>query len=193
MRRKAFDTLFTAGGLVLTVVLLVAGGLLLWGYHFANSNVHNQLAEQQIFFPKKGSAALAPKEIGPYLDKYAGQQLTTGPQAEAYADHFIRIHLSEIAGGQTYAQVSTKSQANPNDTKLAAQVQTLFRGETLRGLLLEAYGFWKMGQIALIAAISSFVLAGVMLVLSVLGFLHLRKVSPEAEILATVTSTAKAA
>ncbi len=193
MRRKAFDTLFTAGGLVLTVVLLVAGGLLLWGYHFANSNVHNQLAEEQIIFPAKGSTALAPKEIGPYLSKYAGQQLLTGPQAEAYADHFIRVHLSEVAGGQTYSQVSTKAQANPTDTKLAAQVNTLFKGETLRGLLLEAYGFWKIGQIALIASIASFALAGVMLVLSVLGFLHLRKVSPEAEILATVHTATPAA
>ncbi len=74
MRRKAFDTLFTAGGLVLTVVLLVAGGLLMWGAHFANGNVHDQLAEQQIIFPAKGSPALAPKEIGPYLNKYAGRR-----------------------------------------------------------------------------------------------------------------------
>ncbi|HZQ58428.1 MAG TPA: hypothetical protein VFA84_10340 [Acidimicrobiales bacterium] len=182
MRRRAFDTIFTAGGLVLTVVLIVAGGLLLWGAHFANSNVHDQLAEQQIFFPAKGSPALAPKEIGPYLNKYAGQQLTTGQQAEAYANHFIRVHLSEVAGGQTYAQVSTKSQANPNDAKLAAQVQTLFRGETLRGLLLSAYAFWKIGYIAHVASVVSFILAGVMAVLTALGVWHLRKVAPDAAV-----------
>ncbi len=185
MRRKAFDTLMTTGGFMLTIVLLVAGGLALWGYNFANSNVHDQLAEQQIFFPAKGSKALAPTEIGPYLNKYAGKQLLTGPEAEAYANHFIRVHLTEVAGGKTYSQVSTLSQANPNDTKLAGQVQTLFRGETLRGLLLEAYGFWKLGQIALIASVVSFILAAVMLVLSVLGVVHLRRVSPEAEFLAS--------
>jgi hypothetical protein len=189
MRRRAFDTLFTAGGLVLTVVLLVAGGLLLWGYHFANSNVHDQLAEQQIFFPTKGSPALAPKAIGPYLNKYAGQQLLTGPQAEAYANHFIRVHLTEVAGGQTYAQVSTKVQAlsasspnSPQLTTLKAQQTTLFQGETLRGLLLSAFAFWKIGQIAKIAMIAAWALAAVMAVLSALGMWHVRKVSPTAEV-----------
>jgi len=189
MRRRAFDTLFTAGGLVLTVVLLVAGGLLMWGAHFANSNVHDQLAEQQIFFPAKGSPALAPPQIGPYLDKYAGQQLLSGPQAEAYANHFIRVHLSEVAGGQTYAQVSTKVQAltasSPNSPQLAtlkAQQQTLFQGETLRGLLLSAFAFWKIGQIARIAMIAAWALAAVMAVLSALGMWHVRKVSPTAEV-----------
>jgi len=191
MRRKAFDTLFTAGGLVLTVVLLVAGGLLMWGANFANSNVHDQLAEQKIIFPTKGSPALAPKEIGPYLNKYAGEQLLSGPQAEAYANHFIRVHLSEVAGGQTYAQVSTKVQAlsasNPTSPQLAtlkAQQATLFQGETLRGLLLSAYAFWKIGSIAKIAGVVSFILAGVMLVLSALGLWHVRKVSEHDEVFA---------
>jgi hypothetical protein len=184
MRRKAFDTILATGGLMLTVVLLVAGFLLLWGHSFANNNVHSQLAEQQIVFPAKGSPALAPAAIGPYLNKYAGQQLTTGPQAEAYANHFIRVHLNEVAGGQTYAQVSTKSLANPKDAALAAQAQTLFRGETLRGLLLSAYAFWKFGEIALWAAIASFVLAGIMFVLSVFGFIHLGRVSETEEVFA---------
>jgi len=189
MRRRAFDTIFTAGGLVLTVVLLVAGGLLLWGAHFASNNVHDQLAEQQIFFPAKGSPALAPAAIGPYLDKYAGQQLLSGPQAEAYANHFIRVHLTEVAGGQTYAQVSTKVQAlsasSPNSPQLAtlkAQQQTLFQGETLRGLLLSAYAFGKIGQIAKIAMWVAWAMAAVMAVLTAFGVWHLRKVSPADEV-----------
>jgi hypothetical protein len=185
MRRKAFDTMLATGGLMVTVILLVAGGLLLWGHSFANSNVHSQLAEQQIVFPAKGSAALAPAAIGPYLNKYAGQQLTTGPQAEAYANHFIGVHVTEIAGGQTYAQVSTKLQADPTNATLKAQQQALFQGETLRGLLLSAYGFWKFGEIALWAAIASFALAGVMLMLSALGFVHLRKVGETEEVFTT--------
>ncbi len=184
MRRKVFDTLLTTGGLVVTVVLLIAGGLLMWGHNFANSNVHDQLAQQQIFFPAKGSPALAPADIGPYLNKYAGEQLLTGQQAKAYADHFIAVHLSEIAAGKTYAQVSTAAQANPTDTALKAQQTTLFQGTTLRGLLLEGYAFWEMGQIALIASICSFVLAAVMLALALLGFWHLRKVPETAEVLA---------
>jgi len=188
MRRKAFDTILTAGGLVLSIVLLIAGGLLLWGYNFANSNVHDQLAQQKIFFPAAGSPALAPAAIGPYLNRYAGQELLTGPQAKAYADHFIGVHASEIAGGKTYAEVSTALQADPNNATLKAQQQSLFQGQTLRGLLLEAYGFWKIGQIAWLAAVASFVLAGVMLVLSVFGFGHLRKVTETDEVLVGHTS-----
>ena len=181
MRRKTFDLLMTAGGGVLTIVLVVAGALLMWGYTFANSNVHNQLAEQKIFFPAKGSPALAPKEIGPYLDQYAGQQLLTGPQAEAYADHFIRVHLSEVAGGKTYAEVSAASKADPTNQTLKAEAQTLFQGETLRGLLLNAYAWWKIGEIALIASIVSFALAGVMLLLTVGGLVHWRRTPEEEE------------
>ena len=182
MRRKTFDIILASGGLVVTVVLVVAGSLLMWGYHFANSNVHDQLAQQQIFFPAKGSPALASKEIGPYLNKYAGQQLLTGEQAKAYADHFIGVHVKSIAGGKTYAQVSSAAQADPNNATLKAQAQSLFQGQTLRGLLLEAYAFWKMGQIALVAAICSFVLAGVMLLLSIVGFWHLSKVGQTEEV-----------
>ncbi|HEU0239593.1 MAG TPA: hypothetical protein VFR11_09995 [Micromonosporaceae bacterium] len=183
MRRKAFDMLVSSVGVMLTLVLLVAGGLLMWGYSFANTNVHNQLAAQQIYFPAKGSDALKPAAIGPYLNQYAGQQLVTGAQAKAYADHFIAVHLSEVAGGKTYAQVSTAAQADPNNTALQAQVNTLFKGETLRGMLLNAYAFWQIGQIALYAAIASFALAAVMLVLSVLGIAHVRRVPTDAELL----------
>ena len=101
--------------------------------------------------------------------KYAGQQLTTGAQAKAYADHFIAVHLNEIGGGKTYAQLSAQAQANPADTKLAGTVQTMFRGETLRGLLLNAYAFDTMGMIAGIAAVAAYLAAAVLLVLGVLG------------------------
>jgi len=183
VRRRAFDTIATAIGVVLTLVLLVAGSLLMVGYSFANSNVHDQLAAQQIYFPAQGSDALKSPDIGPYLNQYAGQQLVTGAQAQTYADHFIAVHLKEIGGGKTYAQVSTAAQADPTNTALQAQVDTLFKGETLRGMLLNAYAFWKLGQIALYAAIASFTLAAVMLALSVLGLLHLRRVPLEAELL----------
>ena len=106
MRRRTFDMLVSSTGMVLTIVLLVAGGLLFWGYSFANSNVHDQLAAQKIFFPPKGSEALAPPEVGRYLNQYAGQQLVNGAQAQAYANHFIAVHLKEAAGGKTYAQVA---------------------------------------------------------------------------------------
>jgi hypothetical protein len=184
MRRRTFDFIATAIGGALTIVLLVAGGLAMWGYTFANNNVRDQLAAQQIYFPEKGSDALKSPEIGPYVNQYAGQQMTTGEQAKAYADHFIAVHLKEVADGKTYAQVSSEAQANPKDTALAAKANTLFKGEALRSMLLQAYAFWKIGQIALWAGIASFILAGIMLLLTVVGAIHLRRVDPAAELLA---------
>jgi hypothetical protein len=183
MRRKTFDTLLTSGGLVVAIILAVAGSLLLWGHNFANSNVHSQLAQQQITFPAKGSKALASPQIGPYLNQYAGQQVLTGPQAKAYADHFIAVHLSEMPYQGVYSKVSAAAMANPNNASLKSEVQTVFQGTTLRGLLLEAYAFWQMGQIALIGAIVSFVMAAVMLVMTGFGFWHLRRVDPAEELM----------
>jgi hypothetical protein len=186
MPRRTFDILVSSAGALLTGVMIVAGVLLFWGYSFANTNVGNQLSAQKIFFPVKGSPALASPEIGPYLNRYAGQQLTTGAQAQAYADHFIAVHVKGIAGGLTYAEVSAKAQANPTDTKLAAQANTLFKGETLRGMLLNAYAFWKVGQLALAGSIASFAMAAIMAVLTILGFWHTRRVAPAEQILAPV-------
>jgi hypothetical protein len=181
MRRKTLDLILTLVGAGVTVLLLVAGGLLMWGYSFANSNVHNQLAEQQITFPALGSSALASPKIGPYLNQYAGQALTTGKQAEAYADHFIAVHLSEMPYNGVYDAVSAASMAAPKNTALAAEVQTVFRGTTLRGLLLEAYAFWQFGQIALFGAIVAFILAGLMGVLTVIGWFHYRRTPEDRE------------
>jgi hypothetical protein len=188
MRRRVFDYLATAIGGAVTILLLVAGGLLLWGYSFADGNVHDQLAAQQIYFPAAGSDALKSNEIGPYLNQYAGQQLVDGRQAKAYADHFIAVHLSEVANGKTYAQVSTAAQADPTNTTLQAQANTLFKGEALRSMLLQAYAFWQIGQIALYAAIASFLLAAVMLVLTGLGVVHLRRTDPKTELLPVPTA-----
>ena len=179
MNRKKLDRLLAAGGLVVAALLVAAGALLTWAHVFVDNQVRSELASQKIYFPPKGSDALASAEIGPYLNKYAGQQLLTGAQAKAYADHFIGVHIKEIGGGQTYAQLSAKSQANPSDQKLAQTVQTVFRGETLRGLLLNAYAFSTMGYIAFIASIVSFIGAGVMGLLSVLGFMHARSVQEQ--------------
>ena len=100
----------------------------------------------------------------PSVSQYAGQQLLTGQQAEAYADHFIAVHLSEIGGGKTYSQLSTEAIAQPNNTALANQVATVFKGTTLRSMLLNAYGWWKVSQITYIAALMSFALGGLALI-----------------------------
>lgn len=182
MRRKTFDALLTGTGLALAVLLLIAGGLLTWAHSFVSDQIHTQLAAEQVFFPAAGSKAISDPAIAPYLTKYAGQQLLTGDQAHAYADHFIAVHLKEAGGGLTYAQLSAKAQAAPTDTALAAQVNTAFKGETLRGLLLNAYAFGTMAKIAMIAAVAAFAGAGLLLVMSLLGLLHLRRVPAEATV-----------
>ena len=112
----------------------------------------------------------------------AGVALATGEQAKAYADHYIAVHIDEMTHGQTYAELSAKSLANPDDEELAGLVGTVFRGETLRGLLLNAYAFGQMGAIALYGAIASFIGAGVMLLLSLLGWAHVRRMPAEEEV-----------
>ncbi|MDQ2750852.1 MAG: hypothetical protein M3Y44_15195 [Actinomycetota bacterium] len=181
MKRRTFDSMVSIVGLFLAGVLVVAGSLLTWAHNFVSDEVHSQLAAQQIYFPAKGSPAIAEKEFAP-MQKYAGQQLTTGAQAKVYADTFIGNHLKKSGGGLTYAQLSTKAQASPNDQELAGKVATMFKGETLRGLLLNAYAFGTMGTIAGIAALCAFIAAGVLLVLAGLGLWHSRRVSPTVEI-----------
>jgi hypothetical protein len=137
---------------IVVVVLGFVAGIAYWAADFTHSYVHDQLAAQKIRFPAQGSTALDPQEF-PDLQQYAGQAVDTGPKAKAYANGFIGRHLEQVAGGLKYSEVSTQAQANPNDQKLAGQVQTLFRGETLRSMLLNAWGWWTVGSYALYAAI----------------------------------------
>jgi len=173
MRRN--HRLTAIAGFAVAVILLAAGGLLLWGSTYVHNTVQGQLASQQIFFPPKAAFAhpVAGTEITPSMipsvSQYAGQQLLTGQQAEAYADHFIAVHIANMGGGKTYSQLSAESIAQPNNAKLAGVVATVFKGETLRSMLLNAYGWWKVSQITYIAAIVSFALGGLVLLASLFG------------------------
>ena len=123
MRRNSHLT--AIAGFALAAILLVAGGLLLWGSTYTHNMIHNQLAAQQIYFPPKAAFAhpKAGSEITPSMissvSQYAGQQLVTGQQAESYADNFIAVHITNMTGGKTYAQLSAASLAQPNNTNLA--------------------------------------------------------------------------
>jgi hypothetical protein len=193
MRRRTFDALMVFAGLALTAILLVAGGLLSWGHVFVNDEVHSQLAAQKIVFPPASSPAIKtlPATDAAAMRVYAGQAMTNGAQAQAYADHFIAVHVREIGGGLTYSQLSAKAMAAPTNTKLADQVAAVFKGETLRGMLLNAYGFWKMGQIVWIGAIAAFAGAALLLILSLFGVWHLRRAPETAEVFPKVSHNAK--
>jgi hypothetical protein len=187
----------------MVIVLALAGTLMMVGYNFANNNVHSQLAEQQITFPPASAfvnvqapapgtfAEVTPSMI-PSVSQYAGQLLTTGAQAEVYANDFIAVHLNEIGGGKTYAELSAAAMALPPGsaayTAAESKVQTVFQGTTLRGLLLEAYGFSVFADIALWGAIVAFAVAGLMALLVLFGALHARKTDPSVELLTHTAS-----
>ena len=166
MRRNSHFTLAIAG-FAAAVLLAVAGGLLLWGSTYVHNTVHQPARPpsrstsrpQAAFAHAKAGTEITPNMI-PSVSQYAGQQLLTGQQAEAYADHFIAQHITDMSGGKTYSQLSAESIAQPNNTKLASLVATVFKGETLRSMLLNAYGWWKVSQITYIAALVAFGLAG---------------------------------
>jgi len=173
--RKIIDKVFVLLGVVAIAVLLVIGGLAWWGYDFATTTVKSELSAQKIYFPEKGSPALDPAKY-PGLQQYAGQLVDNGPKAKAYANEYIGKHLEGIAGGKTYAEVSTEALKDPTNTKLQAQKASLFQGETLRGLLLgDGYAYWTFGQLAQYAAIAAFTGAAVMTLLVLLGLMHIKR------------------
>ena len=188
MRRNS-HSLLAAVSAALAAVLLIAGGLLLWGSAYVHNTVQGQLAAQQITFPPaaafahaKAGSEITPNMI-PSVSQYAGQQLLTGQQAEAYADHFIAQHITDMSGGRTYSQLSALSQAQPANTQLTGLVATVFKGETLRSMLLNAYGWWKVSQITYIAALFSFGLGALAAFTAGFAFAAGRRTNTAADVL----------
>jgi hypothetical protein len=192
MKRRTLDLLLSGGGVALAALFLILALVLTDNANFAKNYVHDQLGQQQISF-KTVDTLTAEEKASPCLVKYAGQALTTGKQAECYANDFIGLHLKTVAGsdGKTYAQlgdtqtdlrtkIADATKANdPNLAALQKQLtdvgtarETVFKGETLRGLLLTSFGFSvfgvKGGEVATVAYIA----AGVMLLLALAGFFH---------------------
>jgi hypothetical protein len=193
--RRGIDKLLIALGTVFAAVLFVAGGLLTWGHNFASDYVGKELRSQNISFP---AADALTKEGRTDLIGFAGQQVTTGTRAQAYAS-YINGHLQKVADGKTYADLgavqtaanqavtdaknSGQPQATIDDlqakaTAITAQRDTLFKGETLRGLLLSAYAWSTVGRIAGIAAVAAFVAGGLMVILVGIGIVHERRNRP---------------
>lgn len=193
--RKTLDKLISWTGLVLAVVLLVAGGLLTWASTFVADNVKEQLSAQHITMP--AAAALETQEQKDALLQYAGQPMETGDQAKAYADHYILVHMNASSGGKTYSEISgeymklSKTEgADPAAVKELGDLrQSLFMGSTLRGLLLYGYAFGTMGKIAGIAAVAAYVGAGVLLLLGLLGLRHAKTARDEAILAETKRDT----
>lgn len=188
--RALLDKLISWTGLALAVVLLVAGGLLTWANTFIGDQVKDQLTMQDITMPEGEALASLPEADASALEKYAGSALDTGPEAKAYADHFILAHMNAASDNRTYQQVSSEFLALDDEAKaseegqaLGGLRQTLFMGNTLRGLLLYGYAFATVGTIAGYAAVAAFIGAFVLLALVQLGLRHARRTEKAASVL----------
>jgi hypothetical protein len=190
MRRRTLDILFTVGGIGLAGLLLVLGLVMTSNANFAKTYVKDQLTQQNISF-KTADTLTAEEAKSTCLVKFAGQPLTTGKQAECYANDFIGLHTQSIAGGKTYADLGTpqsdltakvKAATASNDPALpdlqkqlsavTAQRESLFKGETLRGLLLTSFGFSVFGVKGEQAATVAYVVAALLALLSIAGLVH---------------------
>jgi hypothetical protein len=186
------DLVLTFFGALTTIVLVVAGVLLAWGSSFAGDYVTDELAAQNITFPEADALAGQGRDD---LVRFAGQQVTTGEHAEAYAS-YIGGHIEGIAEGATYAElggperaaeaeVNEAIAAGASEEEITAleeeaaaiteQRESIFRGEMLRGALLNTFAWDTIGSIAGVASVVAFVSAGLMLVLTVGGFVHFRR------------------
>ncbi len=193
MKRKSFDKIVTAVGFGLSAFLLIAAGLLNWGASFAADAVASQLEAQEITIPAVTGNAEESLDVTEFFAANGEKILSNATQAQMYADHYLGFHLSSMP---TYAAASAANRAaraalaeNPNDEALkadagakSAMVETVFKGTVLSGTLLTAYAFGTLGSIAGIAALVSLAGSLVMLLLSVLGLLHIRRVPEDATI-----------
>jgi hypothetical protein len=172
-QKQTVNTVFTYLALICAVLLLGLSGVAMWANRFTGDMVRNELAAQKIFFPEKGSPALDPA-VYPDLQKYAGQQVDTPEEAHAYANGYIGRHLKKVADGKVYSEISTLAIKDPTNQKLQQQKQTLFQGETLRGILLTSgYGFGTIGKIA--GIVTYLALAGSALLFVTAGLLHFKR------------------
>jgi len=175
MDRRLIDKLISWSGAVVAIVIVALGAAAIYGGSFALGNVRDRLEPQRISFPS--ASAMTPEEKAE-VGEFAGQKVDTGAEAEAFS-RYIGGHLAEVNEGATYSETSAAARAEgiPEDeaAELQGKADTLFKGETLRAILLNAYGWWTVGQIAFYAGIGMVVAGLVLAVLAALGFRHARK------------------
>jgi hypothetical protein len=178
MDRQAWDRVVSSAGAVLAAALIVLGGAAIYGGSFGQDNVRDRLAPQNISFPP--ADAMTPEELAEVGD-FAGASVDTGTEAEAFS-RYIGLHLSDVNEGATYSETSSAAREEGLDPDVAAELQgkadTLFKGEALRSILLNAYGWWTVSTIAVYVGYAM-VIAGLLLaVLALLGFRHAKRAAP---------------
>ena len=176
--RQGWDWIISSAGAVVAIILLVLGGAAIYGGNFGQDNVRDRLAPQNISFPP--AEAMTPEELAE-VGAFAGATVDTGNEAEAFS-RYIGLHLGEVNEGATYSETSAAAREEGLDPDVAVELQakadTLFKGETLRSILLNAYGWWTVSTIAVYAGYAM-VIAGLLLgLLAFLGFRHAKRAAP---------------
>ena len=181
MKRKTFDKIVTSLGAGLTVFLIVIAGLVNWGASFASDSVTSQLKAQEITMPATTGNAAESADVTAYFKSHGGKLMTTGKDAQMYADHYIGFHMSKMP---TYNEATALARAASPDKKAAADatVETVFKGNMLRGTLLTAYAFGTLGQLASYGAMAALVGAFLMFIFTILGVVHIRRTPDSATI-----------
>ena len=191
MNRKAWDQIVSASAAVIAVAMIVLGGFAIYGGNFGRDNVQSRLTPEKVTFAPLD--AMSPEEQQT-LGAYAGQQVTTGPQAEAFA-RYIAGHLAEVNDGKTYAETSGAARAEGLDPKVAADLSakadTLFKGETLRSIMLNAYGWWTVATIALYVGYAMVAFGILLGVLAILGFRHAKRTEVTVNIVGADTDNSR--
>lgn len=175
MNRKLWDQIVSASAAVIAIAMIVLGGLAVYGGNFGRDNVRTRLEPENVTFPPFD--AMTPEEQVAVGD-FAGQQVVNGPQAEAFS-RYIGGHLAGVNDGKTYSETSAAARVEGLDPDVAAELagkaDTLFKGETLRSILLNAYGWWTVATIALFAGYAMIALGIVLGLLAFLGFRHAKR------------------
>ncbi|MCO5203373.1 MAG: hypothetical protein M9925_16955 [Chloroflexi bacterium] len=218
MKRRTLDFIFSGGGLLLAILLLILGFVMADQASFAEDYVKEQLSEQRITFAeadKLTEEETSWKEGSKCLTEYAGKLMTTGKQAECYGNFYIAMHMRRSAANaavdgekmgwddETYAtmggirsaaqaELAAAKEKGDKEAEALAQKKvdaatslrsTFQTGETLRGLLLTSYGFSIFGEKAALAATVCYIIGGLLIILSVAGFIHAFMTPPDKAVL----------
>lgn len=115
MKRRTLDIAFSAGGVVIAVVLLVVGLILNNQASFAHNYVKDELSAQKITFTPAKFLSDEEKKADCLVqygttagDDTKGQLMNSGKMAQCYANEYIALHMEESAveagyPGETYS------------------------------------------------------------------------------------------
>lgn len=187
-RRRRFQR--SLAGLAAAGALFVLGTATVSNADYSERYVTDQLARQRITF-KAADALTEAERAKPCVVANAGKPLTTGKQAECYANDFIGTHIVAIGKGRTYAELedvrtdltsriaAAQAAGDPELPtlqkelgELTGQREAMFKAETLRGILLTSFGFSTLGEKAAEGATAAYAGAALTLLLSAGGLVQ---------------------